>query len=74
VGSLFGELARISIRRLAEQMRAPDAGLRIVEAGAHDGKLARNVLAWLRDHRRELSQRVEYCIVEPSEMRQGLAT
>ncbi len=41
----------------------------IVEAGAHDGRLAKDILAWLREHRPELFRRLEYWIIEPSEHR-----
>lgn len=39
---------------------------RIVEAGAHGGQLARDILGWLREHRSRLFARLEYWIVEPS--------
>ena len=41
----------------------------LIEAGAHDGRLASNILAWFRDHRRDLFSRLEYCIIEPSPRR-----
>ncbi len=41
----------------------------IIEAGAHDGQLAKDVLAWLRVQRPELSQRLRYTILEPSPKR-----
>ena len=81
VGSLFGELLAFQFAEwlTGSQMpgarrRVPGAGtgvMRIVEAGAHDGRLARDILAWLREHRPALFQRLEYWIVEPSERRQG---
>jgi SAM-dependent MidA family methyltransferase len=40
-----------------------------VEAGAHDGRLAADILAWFRDHRPDLFARLEYCILEPSPRR-----
>jgi SAM-dependent MidA family methyltransferase len=43
--------------------------MRIVEAGAHDGALARDILAWLRERRPSLYQHLEYWIAEPSERR-----
>jgi SAM-dependent MidA family methyltransferase len=45
--------------------------MRIVEAGAHGGDLARDILVWLREHRPGLFDRVEYWIIEPSEARQA---
>ena len=67
VGSLFGELLAF---QFAEWLR-PEAGnrkseVRIVEAGAHDGQLAKDILVWLRERRAELFRNIEYCIVEPS--------
>src|SRR6185295_15182402 len=44
--------------------------LQLVEAGAHDGQLARDILSWLSERRAELFKRIEYWIVEPSERRQ----
>ncbi len=49
---------------------APRQELQLVEAGAHDGCLARDILGWLRQHRPGLWRRLEYWIVEPSERRQ----
>jgi SAM-dependent MidA family methyltransferase len=45
--------------------------VRIVEAGAHDGTLARDILNWLQLSRPGLLKRVQYCIIEPSLRRQG---
>jgi SAM-dependent MidA family methyltransferase len=42
----------------------------IVEAGAHDGRLANDILAWLRERRPGLFREMEYWIVEPSAQRQ----
>jgi SAM-dependent MidA family methyltransferase len=38
----------------------------LIEAGAHEGRLANDILSWLRGQRPELFERVEYWIVEPS--------
>jgi SAM-dependent MidA family methyltransferase len=45
-------------------------GVQIVEAGAHDGKLAKDILAWLRANRPGLFGPMEYWIIEPSIVRQ----
>ena len=42
----------------------------IAEAGAHDGKLARDILTWLQLNRPELLDQIEYWIIEPSARRQ----
>jgi SAM-dependent MidA family methyltransferase len=65
VGSLFGELLAF---QFAEWLRQD--GMRIVEAGAHGGDLARDILGWMREYRPGVYARLEYWIVEPSEARQ----
>jgi SAM-dependent MidA family methyltransferase len=44
--------------------------LNLVEAGAHDGQLARDILTWLQLNRPELFDQIEYWIIEPSARRQ----
>ncbi|MBM3840893.1 MAG: hypothetical protein FJ398_23650 [Verrucomicrobia bacterium] len=44
--------------------------LQIVEAGAHDGRLALDVLSWFCRHRADLLTQLEYWILEPSTDRQ----
>jgi SAM-dependent MidA family methyltransferase len=71
VGNLFGELLAFQFAGWLEteiKNRKPEA--RIVEAGAHDGKLAADILAWLRLNRPEIFERLDYTIVEPSPRRQ----
>lgn len=73
VGSLFGELLACQFASWlvsrAGQPRWPEPVL--VEAGAHDGKLALDLLNGLANHRRPLYDRVRYIIVEPSERRRA---
>ncbi len=38
----------------------------LIEAGAHEGRLAKDILTWLQRRRPELFEQVEYWIVEPS--------
>ena len=74
VGSLFGELLAFQFAAWLAECQAAGAGteaLRIVEAGAHDGRLARDILAWIQEHRPTLFKALEYWIVEPSEQRRG---
>ena len=70
-GSLFGELLAF---QFAEWLEADVSGrkseVRIVEAGAHDGKLAADILNWLEKFRPEVFAKVEYLILEPSPKRQ----
>jgi SAM-dependent MidA family methyltransferase len=65
VGSLFGELLAFQFAEwLAESQALSAAGagagvMQIVEAGAHGGRLARDLLAWIQEHRPALFQRLE---------------
>jgi len=71
VGSLFGELLAFQFARWLETGAGPQPQIqRIIEAGAHDGQLALDILAWLRAHRPKLFDRLEYVILEPSARRQ----
>ncbi len=72
VGSLFGELLAFQFAEWLElEVRSQKSEVRIVEAGAHDGTLADDILNWLRLHRPELFSKIEYCIIEPSARRQA---
>lgn len=66
-GPLFGELLGWQIADWLRQV--PGGPVQIVEAGAHDGKLAADILGWLQRWRPELFARVEYVICEPSARR-----
>jgi SAM-dependent MidA family methyltransferase len=80
VGELFGQLLAF---QFAEWLETPDfqplaspersAGgptPSLVEAGAHDGRLAKDILAWLQLNRPKLFEQIEYRIIEPSARRQ----
>ena len=69
VGSLFGELLAFQFAEWLEASRGARGGGWIAEAGAHDGRLAVDILRWLRERRPELFRRIEYWIVEPSSRR-----
>ena len=45
--------------------------LQIVEAGAHQGTLAADILGWMRRRRTDLLARLEYCLIEPSPARRA---
>jgi SAM-dependent MidA family methyltransferase len=62
VGSLFGEMLAFW---LARELEPPEGAVKIVEAGAHDGALAADILNWLRRARPALADRLEYWIIEP---------
>lgn len=68
VGSLFGEL-------LANQFAEWSEGTgnwQILEAGAHDGRLAADILEWLRKEQVESFARLEYWVLEPSQRRREM--
>ena len=69
-GSLFGELLAFQFAEWLTELRSAECGVRIIEAGAHDGKLAKDILNWLQAHRPQLFSEIEYVILEPSERRQ----
>jgi SAM-dependent MidA family methyltransferase len=72
VGELFGQLLAFQFSKWLEtETDGPKLRVRIVEAGAHDGKLAGDILAWLQARRPGLFEQIEYCIIEPSARRQG---
>jgi len=66
VGSLFGQLLAMQFAAWLGEIGAP----KIVEAGAYDGRLAKDILTWLLLRRPELAARTEYWIIEPSARRQ----
>ena len=47
----------------------PGCRFLLVEAGAHEGRLAKDILTWFREWRPELFRHVEYWIIEPSSRR-----
>ncbi len=72
-GELFGQLLAYQFGGWLEnlkQFKIQTEKLKIVEAGAHDGKLAADVLLWLNENRPELFSEIEYVILEPSAKRQ----
>ena len=69
-GELFGELLAFQFADWLEELKIANRELRIAEAGAHDGKLAKDILNWLQLSRPKLFSEIEYCIIEPSARRQ----
>lgn len=77
VGGLFGELLAFQFARWFEEYTPPasssgpqPASVQIIEAGAHDGRLANDVLTWFHAARPDLFRRLDYWIIEPSRYRQ----
>jgi len=68
-GELFGQLLAFQFAGWLKKLRVANCGLRIVEAGAHDGGLAKDILRWLKSKRPQLFEQLEYAIIEPSERR-----
>jgi len=70
VGELFGQLLACQFAEWLEaEVSSQKSVVRIVEAGAHDGKLAADILNWLQSNRPKFSE-IEYVILEPSPRRQ----
>ena len=80
VGELFGQLLAFQFAKWLETLNsqplaapkrsAGGSTLNLVEAGAHDGKLAGDILTWLQLNRPKLFGQIEYWIIEPSARRQ----
>ncbi len=68
VGEVFGQILGC---RFAAWLKSIQPGeTHLVECGAHDGRLAHDVLAWLRKHEPALFASLTYWIVEPSPVRE----
>lgn len=68
VGPLLGELLAHQFARWLDP-EPPDQPLALVEAGAHDGQLAADVLHALQQHYPALGERLHYYLLEPSDRR-----
>ena len=71
VGAAFGQLLAC---RFAEWLGSIDGPARLVEAGAHDGTLAHDILTWLAENDEALLESLTYKIVEPSARRRAWQT
>lgn len=69
VGPFFGELLARQFASWA--IERPGTKMRIVEAGAHDGQLANDILSWFKQEQGGVSSRLTYTIVEPSDRRRS---
>ena len=70
VGRLFGQFLAFQFAEWLETLNPQPSTLNLVEAGAHDGQLAKDILAWLQLKRPKLFEQIEYWIIEPSVRRQ----
>ena len=66
-GSLFGQLLAFQFAEWLNQL--PERPVQLVEAGAHHGSLAVDILAWLSQMRSAILESLEYWIIEPSPRR-----
>lgn len=64
VGSVYGEMLGMDFARRLK--RLPSNGAQLVEAGAHDGQLALDILGYLAEFEKGVFRRTEYVIIEPS--------
>jgi len=62
-GPLFGQLLAFHFDQLVQHL--PSRPLQFVEAGAHNGDLAFDLLSWLRAFRSDTFEQIRYLIVEP---------
>jgi SAM-dependent MidA family methyltransferase len=69
VGPLFGEMLAFQFAGWLEPLAGGE--LNLVEAGAHDGRLAGDILSWLKRQRPALFERLDYVILEPSATRRA---
>ena len=71
VGKLFGQLLAFQFAEWLEaEVGSQKSEVRIVEAGAHDGQLAKDILTWLQSSRPKLFGQIRYAIIEPSPQRE----
>lgn len=70
-GNLFGQLLAFQFAEWLQQLKIQNEKLKIIEVGAHDGKLANDILTWLQTQRLDLFSEIEYVIIEPSARRQS---
>src|SRR6185436_16652372 len=67
VGTIYGEILGFDFaNRLTQLKQLGEEDLFLIEAGAHDGQLARDLLGYLREHQAEIFRRIRYVILEPS--------
>ena len=67
VGNLFGTLLA---RQFCDWLiPLPASRVRIIEIGAHEGRLAVDILSYISKHKHLTNKKLEYCILEPSARR-----
>jgi SAM-dependent MidA family methyltransferase len=71
VGPLFGELLATRFSEWLSALGESSPRLQLVEAGAHDGRLAHDILAWFARERPAQLARLDYWLLEPSPTRRA---
>jgi SAM-dependent MidA family methyltransferase len=74
-GELFGQLLAFQFSRWIKarlRQHPHSRTVHIVEAGAHDGRLARDILGWIQENCPDLYGALDYWIVEPSTSRRAV--
>src|SRR5688500_17859792 len=72
VGPFFGELLAFQFARWVDRLPWTLSSLQCVEAGAHDGQLAFDILEALEDSEPRLFAKMQYWIIEPSPARRNI--
>lgn len=67
VGPLFGQFLGFDFTTHAAEL--PNSDFYLVESGAHDGRLAADILEYIQQFQPEFFERLTYLIVEPSSRR-----
>jgi SAM-dependent MidA family methyltransferase len=70
VGPLFGQLLAFQFA-LWMDANCPAGDIQFVEAGAHDGKLAADILGWTSEYRPDLFARLQYWLLDASVTRRN---
>lgn len=68
-GSVFGELLAFQFVEWSGRLAEHSGRWQIVEAGAHDGQLAFDILSWIDGSADPRTEGMEYWIIEPSDRR-----
>ncbi len=71
VGPAFGELLAVRFARWLREPGSAPGPRQLVELGAHDGRLARDLLDAFTAHAPDLLPRLEYLLVDPSPTRRA---
>lgn len=74
VGPLFGELLAFQFSRWFDEAKSADGTVRrleLIETGAHDGRLAADILNWFTRWRPEVATDLRLTLLEPSTARRG---